>query len=166
MEEYMSQVTDDGGDHDAFNKVEQPVYISQNAYFNGAEAFDCETINLVDSTFNPNWEIVEDGSDVYLSIDLPENFDLMTGSIHSTDTLGRVRIVDVEFENPDGSKLVLNTDLLGNIKSETSVIGPLSTLRPGKNYIKVWDGLHSISRQMPAHNFEIKLDTLSKTNAS
>ncbi len=43
-----------------------------------------------------------------------KGFESFLGEVQSTNTLERVRIVDVEFENPDGSEVILDTDLLGN----------------------------------------------------
>jgi len=138
LEEYIEKVHEQEGDHQAFNQVEQPVYINNNAYFKGANSFERENEKLEDHNFNPNLEIIEEGDEVYLSLELPEGFGRFLGEIHSTNTLERVRIVDAEFENPDGSVLSLETDLVGNQREEKSVIGPIAQLKEGKNYIKVW----------------------------
>lgn len=69
---------------------------------------------------------------------MPETFDDYLGEVHSTATLPRVRIVDAEFESPNGSEIALDTDLLDNTKTGKSPLGPISTLKNGKNYIKVW----------------------------
>ena len=138
LEEYMSKIYDTtGADHSAFNAVEQPVYINDNAYFNGATPFEREETNLV-SDYNPEFALIEEGDEVYLEITLPENFEEIKGDVHSTLTLGRVRLTDVEFEKPHGGELVLNTDLLGEEKSGETVLGPLANLKPDKNRIKVW----------------------------
>ncbi|MBU9722344.1 MULTISPECIES: right-handed parallel beta-helix repeat-containing protein [Bacillaceae] len=138
LEEYIETVHQEDGDHDVFNKVEQPVYINKNAYFNGAVQFEREKENIVSDEFNPNIRIIEEGNEVYLSIDLPEDFETLQGEVHSTDTLERVRIVDADFENPDGSKVIIDTDLLGNQKQGNTVLGPISQLKKGSNHIKVW----------------------------
>ncbi|PRY84253.1 right-handed parallel beta-helix repeat-containing protein [Alkalibacterium olivapovliticus] len=138
LEEYIYDVHHQpGSDHEAFNVVEQPVYINQNAYLNGALPFDREEENIV-SDFNPELKISEEGNDVYLEITLPDEFETIKGGVHSTQTLERVRLTDVEFENPDGSEVVINKDLLGQVKEGKSVLGPLSNLKSGKNKIKVW----------------------------
>ncbi|MGI6189089.1 MAG: hypothetical protein GX041_10070 [Clostridiales bacterium] len=138
LEEYIEKVHEQHGDLDTFMKVEQPVYINNNAYFNGAQPFEREKDNLVDNKFDPKLSIIDKGDEVYLSCQLPDSFEDITGEIHSTKTLERVRIVDAEFENPDGSELVLDTDYLGQKKSESGPIGPIGLLKKGGNYIKVW----------------------------
>ncbi|GAA0289718.1 hypothetical protein GGQ92_002420 [Gracilibacillus halotolerans] len=138
LDEYIEKVHEEEGDHEVFNKVEQPVYINQNAYFHGAEAFEREEVKLEDKQFNPEVEIIDKGKEVYLSIELPENFESFLGDIHETDTLERTRLSDAEFENPDGSDVILNTDLLGTQKEGKSVLGPIANLKAGKNMIKIW----------------------------
>ena len=138
LEEYIGNVHNDkGSDHGAYNVVEQPVYINQNAYLNGANPFDREEDNLV-SEHNPEIRITEEGNVVYLELTLPDNFEELKGDIHSTSTLERVRLADAEFENPDGSEVVLDTDLSGQVKEGQTVLGPLAELKSGKNRIKVW----------------------------
>jgi len=138
LEEYIERVNEENGDLPRFLLVEQPVYISSNAYFNGAEPFERENEKLVDKSFDPALKIIEDGENVYLSCELPESFDSILGQVHSTATLPRVRIVDAEFENPDGSCVILDSDLLDEQRADKSPLGPITGLKKGKNYIKVW----------------------------
>ncbi|HEX3021562.1 MAG TPA: right-handed parallel beta-helix repeat-containing protein, partial [Lachnospiraceae bacterium] len=138
LEEYIEKVHEKNGDVEEFELVEQPVYINSNAYFNGAKAFKFEKDNLVDKDFNPEFSIIEEGNEVYLSCNMPENYESVLGSIQSTSTLARVRIVDAEFENPDGSELLLDTDFFDKEKEMKSTLGPISQFKKGHNYIKVW----------------------------
>lgn len=138
LEEYIEKVNAVPGDLGEFERVEQPVYINKNAYFNGAEPFEREKDKLVDKEFDPKLTIIDKGDEVYLSCQLPDEFGEIVGDIHSTKTLERVRIVDAEFESPDGKELVLDTDYLDTKKSGNSPIGPITLLKKGDNYIKVW----------------------------
>jgi hypothetical protein len=138
LEEYIEKVNEVPGDLGEFERVEQPVYINKNAYFNGAEPFEREKDKLVKKDFDPKLAIIDKGNEVYLSMQLPDEFGGIVGDIHSTKTLERVRIVDAEFESPDGKELVLDTDYLDTKKSENSPIGPITLLKKGDNYIKVW----------------------------
>ncbi|RCX12195.1 uncharacterized protein DUF1565 [Anaerobacterium chartisolvens] len=138
LEEYIESVHKKHGDVEAFAEVDQPVYINNNAYFNGAEAFERENSNMVDRGFNPKLSIVDEGEEVYLCCELPDSFENISGEIHSTATLARVRIVDAEFESPDGSNMSLDTDFLDEKKAQRSPLGPITLLKKGKNYIKVW----------------------------
>lgn len=138
LEEYIETVHKKPGDAEVFNLVEQPVYIGNNAYFAEAEPFEREKDRLVDKSFHPDLSIVEKGEEVYLSCELPDTFDSFLGEIHSTATLPRARIVDAEFERPDGSDVILDTDLLDMQRAEKSPLGPIALLKKGRNYIKVW----------------------------
>lgn len=138
LEEYIENVRKVPGDAESFDMVEQPVYINNNAYFAGAEPFEREVDKLVNKNFHPNCSIIEDGDEVYLSCELPESLDTFLGEIQSTTTLPRVRIVDAEFERPDGSEVVLDIDMLDKQREEKSPLGPISSVKKGKNYIKVW----------------------------
>ncbi len=54
FEEYIDKVISLGvGDLEKFIKVEQPVYISANAYLNRAESFDREKDGFTDKEFDP-----------------------------------------------------------------------------------------------------------------
>lgn len=138
LEEYIETVHADYGDHESFHGVEQPVYINHNAYLGGAEAFERESEKLEADTFHPNLEIIEEGNEVFLSIELPDTLGDLLGEIQTTETLGHVRIVDADFENPDGSKVMVDTDYLGEHRQQKSAVGPFANLQKGSNRIKVW----------------------------
>ncbi len=138
-EEYVEQVLSQGvGDLQMFQKVEQPVYISGNAYLNGAEGFDREKGGYADKAFDPGVKIVEDGDEVFLEINMNEALLDVPTKIASTETLGTVRIVDAIFDDPHGNPIVLDTDYVGARRSEKPVVGPIEKLKAGVNRIKVW----------------------------
>lgn len=141
LEEYIGAVDSadavSPGDLNLFENVEQPAYIADNAYFNGAKAFAKESGKMEQPDFNAEFEIEENGGEVYLCITLPENFDTHANKPQNTKSLGRVRIVDADFENPDGSPLTLDSDYLDVKTGDKSVSGPISCLKAGKNRIKV-----------------------------
>ncbi len=139
LEEYMASVEAlVPGDLEIFEKVEQPVYVNNNVYISGAKAFAREETKLENSGFDAGYSIEENGDEVYLNISLPQDFESFTSVPHGTKTLGRVRIVDADFENPNGSDLLLDSDLLDADTAGKTVPGPLSCLKAGKNRIKVW----------------------------
>lgn len=138
LEEYIKKVDEIEGDVESFQKVKQPVYINKNAYLNKAKAFEREEEKLLNIDFNPLIEIIEKEDEVYLSCVLPETFDGLRGEIQTSQTLARVRIVDADFEETDGSSIRLDLDYLGVKKADNCQLGPIENLRAGKNYIKVW----------------------------
>ncbi|MDR2901311.1 MAG: hypothetical protein LBV20_07325, partial [Treponema sp.] len=140
FDEYMAIVAafPVGADLEAFEKVEQPAYVNNNVYVGGAKAFAREESKLENAGFDAEYSIEDLGEEVYLNISLPQGFENFTSAPHGTKTLKRVRIVDAEFENPDGSDFILDSDLLNADTSSKSVAGPLSCLKAGKNRIKIW----------------------------
>jgi len=142
LEEYIDtidkidQVTP--GDHRIFNDTEQPVFIARNAYVGESKNYAREEGALLAVDFDGQFEIEESEDGVTLSITLPEGFEEFVHAPQNTASLGRARIVDADFENPDGSPLVLDVDYLGNAKGAVAVVGPLVGLKAGENRIKVW----------------------------
>jgi hypothetical protein len=139
LDEYIKTVDAMGMglDLEVFEKVEQPAYIADNAYFNGAEAFDRETTNINKPDFDANFNIEQVGDKVYLEIALPNEF-VSNCAVHDTCSLGRVRIVDADFENPDGSPITLDTDYADQPVGNKTTAGPIAGLKPGGNRVKVW----------------------------
>jgi len=139
LDEYIGNVRALGrGDHDVFAKVEQPVYILNNAYFNGAKAFDKEAEKLDMPGFDTGFELEFDGDKVFVNITLPEGFENQKSDSHCTSSLTRVRIVDAEFDNPDGTPLTFESDYLDTQTGAKVIPGPLSCLKAGKNRVRVW----------------------------
>ena len=87
--------------------------------------------------FDPCVTISEEDGKVYLEISLPEGFEKILAKLHSTDTLGKVRINGCIFDSPNGEKLILNTDMLYNKRGTIPKAGPLEDLHSGKNRIQL-----------------------------
>ena len=137
--EYVEQVlSQGGGDLEVFKKIEQPVYISTNAYFNGAEGFDREKDGYTDKAFDPGVKILDEGGEVYLEFNIQKELLDVPAKIASTETLGTVRIVDAIFDDPNGKPIILDRDYTGARRTEKPVVGPIEGLKTGFNRIKVW----------------------------
>ena len=140
LEEYLALVDDPTrGDHERFAGVKQPVYIRDNVYAGGAKPYEAEkgAIVLDDDVVA---EIVEDGDQVYLVTELPAAFDNARLAVTTGTDLPRVRFVDADFEEPDGTPAVLATDLGGVVKAAQGFhpAGPLAGLTSGTNRIRIW----------------------------
>ena len=142
LEEYMETVDEKQPcDHDVFFKVKQPVYIAGNAYLSGAESFEKETDKLDMPEFDASFSIEEENGRIYINAIMPEGFDSFTSAPHNTRTLGRVRIVDADYEDFDGGFLELKSDYLDASADGKSVPGPLGSLKSGTNRICVAEGV-------------------------
>ena len=138
LEDYVEAVLALGvGDHENFNNTMQPVYIGYNGYLKGAGAYERETEPYISSE-DPCIAIRDEGEKVWLDIQVPDGLLHSKGQMISTNTLGMPRIVEERFENPDGSRIVLNRDYLGKSRKDNPYPGPFADLQPGFNEIRVW----------------------------
>ncbi|PWL71861.1 MAG: hypothetical protein DBY25_03660 [Clostridiales bacterium] len=137
-EEYNQKIFAMGaGDLELFQRTEQPVCAAGNAYLNGAGAFDRECENYV-SRMNPQVQIVEQGSEVYLEFDADQGLLELSAPVASTETLGFTRITNAIFDDPNGNSIVLDTDLVGNKRTDAPNAGPIEGLKEGHNRMKIW----------------------------
>ena len=139
LAEYMAQVDDPSrGDHERFMGVKQPVYIRDNVYAAGAGRYEAEHDPVI--LDDVKVAVVEDGDEVYLETQLPEAFDQARVGLVTGRDLERVRFVDAEFEEPDGSPARIDTDLVGGRKTDggSYAAGPVATLASGESRTRVW----------------------------
>lgn len=108
-----------------------------------AEKTACgETVSRESETgTDPGVKLTEEKGVIYLEITLPEEMFGGNGpktEIVTSRKLGMTRISESCFETPEGTELVLNRDLAGNLRGENPLPGPLEGLRPGRNRAAVW----------------------------
>jgi hypothetical protein len=120
--------------------VKQPVYIRDNVYAGGATPFEAEKGATVLTGNDVIATVVDEGAEVYLESNLPAEFDNVRLGIITGSDLERVRFVDAEFEERDGSPAVLATDLVGVEKTREGSYpaGPITALASGEARTRVW----------------------------
>ncbi|SDU93641.1 Protein of unknown function [Microlunatus sagamiharensis] len=127
------------GDHDRYPSVPQPAYVRSNVYADGATAFEGEPDALVlDGPVAVR--VVTEGEEVYLETELPEAF-LGTGvGVVTGADLEHVRFAGLEFEERDGSPVVIDVDLLGERKEagQTYPAFPVAGISTGTSRTRVW----------------------------
>jgi hypothetical protein len=141
LADYIARAGDPSrGDHDRFHGVPQPVYIRDNVYAAGANPFEREQGPVVLGDADVRVTVVDDGDNVYLETRLPQAFDAARVPMITGRDLERVRLVDAEFEERDGSPAVLDTDLVGSRKTHERAhpAGPLAALRSGVFRTPLW----------------------------
>lgn len=139
MEEYIADVRALGwGDVEQYQKVKQPVYIHGNLYLAGAGGFALEQDSLHVED-NPHISIETLGREVYLHIHMPEEAFAMNGKVITSADLNMARIPEQRFENPDGTEMVIDRDMLGKERADKALPGPLQNLTPGENCVLVWE---------------------------
>ena len=141
LEAYLALVADPTrGDHQRFKGVKQPVFIRDNVYAAGAKAFEDEQGAIILTGTDVTAGVVDEGAEVYLECQLPVDFDsIRIGTVGGAD-FERVRFVDADFEEPDGTPVVLGADLVGADKTPSGSYpaGPLTALASGSSRIRVW----------------------------
>jgi hypothetical protein len=141
LADYIARVGDPSrGDHERFLGVPQPVYIRDNVYAAGANPFEAEQGAVVLGDADVRVTVVDEGDNVYLDTQLPEAFDTARVPMITGRDLARVRFVDAEFEERDGSPAVLDIDLVGSPKTDERAHpgGPLAALGSGVSRTRVW----------------------------
>jgi hypothetical protein len=139
FEEYLRGVNALQGDHQRFYGRRLPAYVRHNVYAAGARPFAGETgAAVLDGA--ATLAIGEDQGAVWLDLTLPEGFAAAGVPASRGADLERCHFPDAEYEEPDGTPAVLDTDLLGEVKPSdgTWVAGPLAGLREGTSRIRVW----------------------------
>ena len=138
LEEYKGRVTSLGnGDHEMFVKVAQPVYIASNAYLNGAKAYESETGALL-SAADPAVKFEKEGGALFIELAACKELLSMNTEVCSSRQFEPPRVAECEFENPDGSGIAFDTDILGEKRTAGSPPGPFARLSEGKNRFKLW----------------------------
>ncbi|MEO7586404.1 MAG: right-handed parallel beta-helix repeat-containing protein [Arachnia sp.] len=138
--DYLELVDDPSrGDHQRFAEAKQPVYIRSNAYVAGALPYRNEHGPLVmDGSAQAG--IAVEGDNGYLVVHLPAEFYETTLGLITGDDLEPVRFVDAEFEERDGTRAMLDRDLLGVVKvpGEAYVLGPIAALSSEHARVQIW----------------------------
>lgn len=136
---YLAMVDDPTrGDHERFEGVPLPVQISDNVYGNGAPAYEAEDRPV--RIGKASARLVSEGDAVYLEAELPEEFGASAVRTVAGADLGRAWYPDQAYENPDGTALFADTDLVGAVKDHEACYpaGPLADLAAGHTRVRVW----------------------------
>lgn len=116
------------------------MWMSGNIYLNGAKPSIQEIKPFIDSAFNPELNLAENNNKYYLSVNLDSIwYSLQKRSVISTNMLGKVKIVNVQYEHSDGTPIILIKDYFGNDRNKTNPVpGPLPGKINSTLKIQVW----------------------------
>ena len=110
-----------------------------NVYCGGAHPYRNEADSVVLSCAVPKPMLVEEGERVFLKIDLGACVDRRSTALVTAARLGKARVPDVPFENPDGSPVLVNGDYFGNARNQSNpTVGPFEHRTTGVMSIRVW----------------------------
>jgi len=122
-----------------YDEVALPMYVDGNIYLNGANPFPGEK-NSVKSDLNPEVSISEQGENVFLNILFDNSVSKIKTQLITTELLGKAKIPGQNYENPDGSALIIDFDYFGNQRNKNNPsAGPFEKPEIGKQIkLKVW----------------------------
>jgi len=110
-----------------------------NVYLNGALPYARETTPLVLKDVNPKLQVMAEADHMLLKVNFGPALQHATTVPVTTDLLGKARIPQLGYENPDGSPLKLDTDYFGKSRNTTNPTpGPFENPGTGAESINVW----------------------------
>jgi alpha-L-arabinofuranosidase len=126
-----------------YDNKELPLQTGGNVYLNGAKPYAKEASPLVLAGIDPGLKLVEEDGRTVIQFDGFPELDNARTTLVTTALLGRARIPELPFENPDGSALAVDTDYLGKPRSrEQPSPGPFEKPGRGPVSLPVWEPEH------------------------
>ncbi|SCY17626.1 Right handed beta helix region [Pseudobutyrivibrio sp. AR14] len=129
----MDTVYPDMRKHEDAHFAHLPVWIDGNAYFLGAKPWKNEKNKLVDKSKKARVDVVEKNGEYFLDTNLFELVKDFKVDMISTDTLGKAFEPQQKFENPDGTPITFDCDVLGNHRGTDVIPGPFATVELAKS---------------------------------
>lgn len=137
-QEYPVLLAAEGNTDEAkYAKIMQPVYLGGNVYGGTAKCFRAEDDALMLHNDMPMKVAFKDGRAV-LTVNLPKAAADAKAVPVSTLSLGMPRVTECPYDNPDGTPVDFAPDMLGVIRGEGAVPGPIAGLKAGENVVTIW----------------------------
>jgi len=111
-----------------------------NVFVKGAKPCKHEQNPLVLSGFKPRIKLIEKPDGMYLQISMDKTWaKKQRRQLVTTELLGKAKIPDLSFEQPDGSPYYIDTDYFGKKRNTANPYpGPFELIESGKQEFKVW----------------------------
>jgi alpha-N-arabinofuranosidase len=110
-----------------------------NVFLGRAEPSKHEKNPLVQPKVEPGFKLVEKSDGWYLQIEFNKKWADHKRSLVTTEMLGKAKIPDLPYEDPDGKPYRLDTDYFGSKRNTKNPYpGPFNKQKEGKQLIKVW----------------------------
>ncbi|MHC4167390.1 MAG: right-handed parallel beta-helix repeat-containing protein [Planctomycetota bacterium] len=123
-----------------YDKASHPMFMAGNVFLNGARAGRHEQGPLVSAEFDPSIDLIEKDNGFYLHITLDKRWsEKQSRQLVTTELLGRAKIPDLPYEQPEGSPYRINDDYFGKERNRDNPFpGPFEPGEGGKLGLKVW----------------------------
>jgi hypothetical protein len=117
-----------------------PCFAAGNVFTKGTQPSKFDTAPLVQPDFDPALKLAERVDGWYLDITLDKSWgSKQTRDLVTPKLLGKAKVSDAPFDNPDGSWMRIDTDYFGRKRNEANPFpGPFELPAGGKQILKVW----------------------------
>lgn len=125
----------------AYDRARLPVWMDGNVFLNGARPSRYDTNALVQSEFDPALRLVAETDGLYLEMKADPAWNTARPrKLITSRLLGRAIIPAAPFEQPDGSRIRINTDYLGHRRNKSNPTpGPFENSGAENLKLKVWN---------------------------
>ena len=123
-----------------YDKASHPMFMAGNVFLKGAKPGEHERNPIVNDQFDPAINLIEENDGFYLHIALDKAWaQNQSRQIITTELLGRAKIPNLPYEQPDGSPYRISDDYFGNKRNTDNPFpGPFEIPEGGKKTLKVW----------------------------
>lgn len=123
-----------------YDRVERPVWMGGNVFFDGARPSRFEATPLVLEQVRPTCRVVSDRGRIFLDIELRKEWLASAATeLVTTELLGEAAVPRQRYTRPDGSLLRIDTDYFGHLRPRDNVLpGPLAAWPDGPARLRLW----------------------------
>lgn len=123
-----------------YDDVATPTLMAGNVFLMGAAPSKQEANPIVLPEFDPELDLKTAGSSLNLHFIFYEDWSTtIAHPLVTTELLGRAKIPDVPYEQPDGAPIRLDADYFGNPRNgENPYPGPFEIAEGGEQVLKIW----------------------------
>ncbi|MCR5033261.1 MAG: right-handed parallel beta-helix repeat-containing protein [Lachnospiraceae bacterium] len=118
--------------HEAPHFGHLPVWIDGNAYFKGATGWNRERNAFTDASDSVYVDVTQKDGSYFLDTNIYDVLGSFKVDMISTETLGKAFEPQQNFENPDGTPITFDVDLLGDHRGSVVIPGPFATAEDAK----------------------------------
>jgi alpha-N-arabinofuranosidase len=123
----------------AYDKTAQPVQMAGNVFLKGAQPCRSEQNPLVLPEFDPKLQLIEKPDGLYLTLTLDKVWAGKRRPLVTTELLGKAKVPDLPYEQPNGAPYRLDRDYLGRERDAANPCpGPFALPAGGTQVLKVW----------------------------
>jgi alpha-N-arabinofuranosidase len=123
-----------------YDNAPLPMMVAGNSYLDGAKPPQSDKHALIKPGFDPVLQLTSKPGGLYLEVKFDpawasgEPHELVTSAL-----LGKAAISELQYQQPDGSPIRIDTDYLGKLRSDSNpTLGPFERPGAGDLKIKVW----------------------------